>query len=267
MVAGRSCATTRPARTCRGRTTSRTPGRFRSSSTCGPPSASSGSSRWPACTSRWARSAMPSGGPAGWSRARTRARGPSARRQRLPGPRGVRRHPRRGRGDGRRRRARHARRAHRPPSARREVPALLQLPGDLPPRARRRRGRRERKRRRRTMTATDRPARARGPRTARRRPRRADAREPAAPPAPPSPGFEPTAEQRAAVGSRGRDTFLEAGAGSGKTSVLVDRYCAAVDRGRGRGRAHPRLYLHRARRGRDADADPARARRPLPGRP
>jgi ATP-dependent helicase/nuclease subunit A len=40
--------------------------------------------------------------------------------------------------------------------------------------------------------------------------------------------FEPTAEQRAAIGSRQRDTFLEAGAGSGKTSVLTDRYCAAV---------------------------------------
>lgn len=40
--------------------------------------------------------------------------------------------------------------------------------------------------------------------------------------------FEPTAEQRAAIAARERDTFLEAGAGSGKTTVLVDRYCAAV---------------------------------------
>ena len=46
---------------------------------------------------------------------------------------------------------------------------------------------------------------------------------------PPEPGeFEPTAEQRAAIAARERDSFLEAGAGSGKTSVLVDRYCAAV---------------------------------------
>jgi ATP-dependent helicase/nuclease subunit A len=39
---------------------------------------------------------------------------------------------------------------------------------------------------------------------------------------------EPTTEQRAAVEARERDAFLEAGAGSGKTTVLVDRYCAAV---------------------------------------
>ncbi|HEX2128540.1 MAG TPA: UvrD-helicase domain-containing protein, partial [Solirubrobacterales bacterium] len=40
--------------------------------------------------------------------------------------------------------------------------------------------------------------------------------------------FEPTAEQATAIAARRRDTFLEAGAGSGKTTVLVDRYCAAV---------------------------------------
>ncbi len=39
---------------------------------------------------------------------------------------------------------------------------------------------------------------------------------------------EPTAEQLAAVAARTRDAFLEAGAGTGKTTVLVDRYCAAV---------------------------------------
>ena len=49
-----------------------------------------------------------------------------------------------------------------------------------------------------------------------------------APAAAPEPALEPTAEQRAAIDSRGRDAFLEAGAGSGKTTVLVDRYCAAV---------------------------------------
>ncbi|MDX6581088.1 MAG: hypothetical protein QOI10_272 [Solirubrobacterales bacterium] len=42
------------------------------------------------------------------------------------------------------------------------------------------------------------------------------------------PSFQPTAEQAKAIASRERDAFLEAGAGSGKTSVLVDRYCAAV---------------------------------------
>ena len=40
---------------------------------------------------------------------------------------------------------------------------------------------------------------------------------------------EPTREQRAAVAARSIDAFLEAGAGSGKTTVLVERYCAAVE--------------------------------------
>ncbi len=39
----------------------------------------------------------------------------------------------------------------------------------------------------------------------------------------------PTPEQRAAIEARDRDVFLEAGAGTGKTRVLVDRYCDAVD--------------------------------------
>jgi ATP-dependent helicase/nuclease subunit A len=53
--------------------------------------------------------------------------------------------------------------------------------------------------------------------------------EPSPPPPPPEAAeFEPTAEQRAAIAARARDAFLEAGAGSGKTSVLVDRYCAAI---------------------------------------
>ena len=41
-------------------------------------------------------------------------------------------------------------------------------------------------------------------------------------------GHPPTAEQAAAIAARDRDAFLEAGAGTGKTTVLVDRYCAAV---------------------------------------
>ncbi len=39
---------------------------------------------------------------------------------------------------------------------------------------------------------------------------------------------DPTSEQADAIAARVRDAFLEAGAGTGKTSVLVDRYCAAV---------------------------------------
>ena len=61
--------------------------------------------------------------------------------------------------------------------------------------------------------------------------------EPAAVPEPaaeapgpsPAPVRPPTAEQAAAIDSRDRDIFLEAGAGTGKTRVLVDRYCDAVD--------------------------------------
>jgi ATP-dependent helicase/nuclease subunit A len=46
--------------------------------------------------------------------------------------------------------------------------------------------------------------------------------------APGARAVEPTAEQRAAIAARTRDAFLEAGAGSGKTTVLVERYCAAI---------------------------------------
>ncbi len=36
---------------------------------------------------------------------------------------------------------------------------------------------------------------------------------------------QPTPEQAAAIGARGGDVLLEAGAGTGKTGVMVDRYC------------------------------------------
>ncbi len=39
----------------------------------------------------------------------------------------------------------------------------------------------------------------------------------------------PTPEQAAAIDARDRDVFLEAGAGTGKTRVLVSRYCDAID--------------------------------------
>lgn len=62
-----------------------------------------------------------------------------------------------------------------------------------------------------------------------------DAFEPAQAPAPPAsaqPGsgrdLAPTAEQATATAARTHDAFLEAGAGTGKTTVLVDRYCASV---------------------------------------
>ena len=41
-------------------------------------------------------------------------------------------------------------------------------------------------------------------------------------------GHPPTARAGGRIAARDRDAFLEAGAGTGKTTVLVDRYCAAV---------------------------------------
>ena len=159
----------------------------------------------------------------------------------LKGARDRRHRPPRGRG-GLRAGARRGRgaRARAPPARcapatiaprpdRRQVPEVLHLPADLPARARHRRS---------TRTATaDEPDRgtadARRARAAaadaggaRGRPKRA-AR---------SAAFEPTAEQRAAIAARERDAFLEAGAGTGKTTVLVDRYCDGDRRRRRRGR-------------------------------
>jgi len=48
-------------------------------------------------------------------------------------------------------------------------------------------------------------------------------------PRPTDPGYrEPVPEQRAAIDDRNRDLFLVAGAGTGKTTVLVERFCDAV---------------------------------------
>ncbi len=41
-------------------------------------------------------------------------------------------------------------------------------------------------------------------------------------------GRGPTPEQRDAIETRDRDVFCEAGAGTGKTRVLVGRYCGAL---------------------------------------
>ena len=43
------------------------------------------------------------------------------------------------------------------------------------------------------------------------------------------PASGPTPEQRRAIDARDRDVLLEAGAGTGKTLVLVERYCAAAE--------------------------------------
>ncbi|HVD39780.1 MAG TPA: UvrD-helicase domain-containing protein [Solirubrobacterales bacterium] len=43
-----------------------------------------------------------------------------------------------------------------------------------------------------------------------------------------APARQPTPEQAAAIGVRGADVLLEAGAGTGKTGVMVDRYCKLV---------------------------------------
>jgi len=45
---------------------------------------------------------------------------------------------------------------------------------------------------------------------------------------PAAPSREPTPEQAAAIAVRGKDVLLEAGAGTGKTGVMVDRYCRLV---------------------------------------
>src|SRR5690606_37971845 len=44
----------------------------------------------------------------------------------------------------------------------------------------------------------------------------------------PAPARRPTPEQAAAIGARGGDLLLEAGAGTGKTGVMADRYCRLV---------------------------------------
>jgi ATP-dependent helicase/nuclease subunit A len=43
-----------------------------------------------------------------------------------------------------------------------------------------------------------------------------------------APARQPTPEQAAAIGVRGADVLLEAGAGTGKTGVMVERYCKLV---------------------------------------
>jgi ATP-dependent exoDNAse (exonuclease V) beta subunit len=43
-----------------------------------------------------------------------------------------------------------------------------------------------------------------------------------------APRREPTPEQAAAIAARGEDVLLEAGAGTGKTGVMVERYCRLV---------------------------------------
>jgi ATP-dependent exoDNAse (exonuclease V) beta subunit len=48
-------------------------------------------------------------------------------------------------------------------------------------------------------------------------------------PAEAAPVPPPTTQQQTAIDNRDRDVFLEAGAGTGKTRVLVERYCEAID--------------------------------------
>ena len=81
-----------------------------------------------------------------------------------------------------------------------------------------------------------------------------------------------TAEQREAIERRSGDLLLDAGAGSGKTSVLVERFVRAGARRRRRGLGDPRHHLHREGRRRAARPDPAaparaRRRRGGPRRP
>ena len=73
---------------------------------------------------------------------------------------------------------------------------------------------------------------------------------------------KPTAEQRAAIEATAAEVMVEAGAGTGKTGVMVDRYCRLVCEQRRLPRRGPRLHLHRQGRGRAAAADPGRDRAP-----
>ena len=145
-----SSATTRPARTSPRRTSSPSGARCRSSSTCGSPSGS------------WASTSV--GGPLPPARRGRRAQAARARRPRGRGPqgtrdrrhrparaRGLRARARRGRGARARLRRRDARRRDPPPPDRRQVPQVLQLPGDLPARA----GDRRRRERQRRMSALE----------------------------------------------------------------------------------------------------------------
>ncbi len=131
---------------------------------------------------------------------------------------------------GRRDRRRDPRGPDRPGSARRRMPDLVPIGADLPQGARDRRPRRggrggggslspEAEQLSFDVGGGAEP----GPAPARAEPTANPAETP--PPAP-----APTREQAAAIDSRDRDVFLEAGAGTGKTRVLVDRYCDAVDR-------------------------------------
>ena len=60
----------------------------------------------------------------------------------------------------------------------------------------------------------------------------------------------PTPEPAAAIETRDRDVFPEAGAGTGKTRVLVERYCDAVTEDGIGPESDPRLHLHREGGGR-----------------
>src|SRR5262249_50280581 len=103
----------------------------------------------------------------------------------------------------RRDRRAYARRRHPPRPARGHLPEVVRVRADLPPRAR-----------------------AAGPRGRGRRGGGGPGRMTAA--------VTNTPEQQAAIDTRDREVLLEAGAGTGKTTVLVGRYCdALIDDGAG----------------------------------
>ena len=74
----------------------------------------------------------------------------------------------------------------------------------------------------------------------------------------------PTPEQHAAIEAEGL-VFVSAGAGTGKTSVLVERFARAIDQ-RHRRRLDPGDHVHRAGRRRAARPDQGAARRARPAR-
>ena len=121
-----------------------------------------------------------------------------------------------------------------------ECPSWCQLPADLPTRARGRLGRWRRQRERGQRIVTGAP------------PEQLALLDAEPDPERPPEVFARTPAQRDAIACRDRDVFTEAGAGSGKTGVLVERYCDSVTEDGLGPEDDPGVHVHRAGRRRAA---------------